>query len=121
MIGEVLELIDADPALAAPLPADDYLSAEVVYAVRFEGARHLDDVLARRTRISIETYDRGVDSAQIVAELMAPHLGWDEEQIRNEVEHYRLRVQAERESQEQIDDETADAARLGAPEIVPTG
>ena len=31
-----------------------------VYAVTHEGARHLDDVLARRTRISIESWDRGV-------------------------------------------------------------
>ena len=40
--------------------AEDYLRAEVVYAVSHEGARHLDDVLTRRTRISIETFDRGV-------------------------------------------------------------
>ena len=39
--------------------ADDYLRAEVVYAATHEGARHLDDVLTRRTRISIETFDRG--------------------------------------------------------------
>jgi glycerol-3-phosphate dehydrogenase len=35
------------------------------------------------------------------------------------VEHYAARVEAERLSQEQPDDHTADAARLGAPEIVP--
>ena len=43
--------------------ADDYLRAEVVYAASHEGARHLDDVLARRTHISIETWDRGVSVA----------------------------------------------------------
>ena len=37
--------------------------AEIVYAASHEGARHLDDVLARRTRISIETFDRGVAAA----------------------------------------------------------
>ena len=53
-----------DPALAAPLAgAPEYLAAEVVYAARAEGALHLDDVLARRTRISIETAHRGVESA----------------------------------------------------------
>ena len=46
-------------------------------------------------------------------------LGWTEEQQQREVEHYRLRVEAERASQEQPDDETADAARLGAPDVVP--
>ncbi|MFF7650647.1 glycerol-3-phosphate dehydrogenase/oxidase [Streptomyces sp. NPDC007983] len=117
---EVLELIAADPSLGEPLTAaDDYLRAEVVYAASHEGARHLDDVLTRRTRISIETFDRGTRGAREAAELMAPVLGWGPEQIDKEVEHYEKRVEAERESQRQPDDLTADAARLGAPDIVP--
>ncbi|SHK62463.1 glycerol-3-phosphate dehydrogenase/oxidase [Actinacidiphila paucisporea] len=120
LTSEVLDLIADDPSLAAPLGgADDYLRAEVVYAAANEGARHLDDVLARRTRISIETFDRGTRSAREAAELMAPVLGWDEHQIDKEVEYYEKRVEAERESQLQPDDLTADAARLGAPDIVP--
>ncbi|MFF4604281.1 glycerol-3-phosphate dehydrogenase/oxidase [Streptomyces sp. NPDC001339] len=117
---ELLELVVADPALGEPLTAaDDYLRAEVVYACTHEGARHLDDVLTRRTRISIETFDRGTRSAPEVAALMAPALGWDEDQIEKEIAHYEKRVEAERESQRQPDDLTADAARLGAPDIVP--
>ncbi|MFD3436027.1 glycerol-3-phosphate dehydrogenase/oxidase [Streptomyces sp. NPDC058685] len=117
---EVLALISDDPTLGEPLAAaDDYLRAEIVYAASNEGARHLDDVLTRRTRISIETFDRGTRSARECAELMAPVLGWDKEQIEKEVEHYEKRVEAERESQRQPDDLTADAARLGAPDIVP--
>jgi glycerol-3-phosphate dehydrogenase len=117
---ELLQLIAEEPGLAEPLDgADDYLRAEVVYAARAEGARHLDDVLARRTRISIETFDRGTAVMAEAAALMGPELGWDEAQIEKEIEHYRVRVEAERESQEQPDDLTADAARLGAPDIVP--
>ncbi|MFE1783307.1 glycerol-3-phosphate dehydrogenase/oxidase [Streptomyces sp. NPDC059506] len=117
---EVLELIAADPGLGEPLTgADDYLRAEAVYAASHEGARHLDDTLTRRTRISIETFDRGTRCAREVAELMAPVLGWDAGQVDKEVEHYNKRVEAERESQRQPDDLTADAARLGAPDIVP--
>src|SRR5579859_3294831 len=42
---EVLALIDKDRDLAHPLDgADDYLRAEVVYAVSHEGAIHLEDV-----------------------------------------------------------------------------
>ena len=120
LIDEVLALIVADRSLAAPLPdADDYLGAEIVYAASHEGARHLDDALTRRTRISIETFDRGTRSAERVAELMAPVLGWTAEQVKRELEHYAKRVAAERESQEMPDDRTADSARLGAPEIVP--
>jgi glycerol-3-phosphate dehydrogenase len=117
---EVLDLCAADPDLAESLSgADDYLAAEVVYAVSHEGARHLDDVLTRRTRISIETWDRGVSAAIPAASLMAPVLGWSDEQQGKEIEHYLARVEAERASQQQPDDETADSARMGAPEIVP--
>ncbi|MEU3072484.1 glycerol-3-phosphate dehydrogenase/oxidase [Streptomyces laurentii] len=117
---EILDLVAADPALGKPLPAaEDYLKAEIVYSASHEGARHLDDVLTRRTRISIETFDRGTRSARACAELMAPVLGWDAGQVDKEVEHYEKRVEAERESQRQPDDLTADAARLGAPDIVP--
>ena len=117
---EVLDLCAADPDLAESLSgADDYLAAEVVYAVSHEGARHLDDVLTRRTRISIETWDRGVSAASPAAALMAPVLGWSDEQQGKEIEHYLARVEAERASQQQPDDETADSARMGAPEIVP--
>ncbi|GAA4841579.1 glycerol-3-phosphate dehydrogenase/oxidase [Kitasatospora terrestris] len=120
LIGELLDIVKADPALGEPLPgSDDYLLAEAVYAVTHEGARHLDDVLTRRTRSSIESWDRGVAAAETVAALMAGPLGWDAQQVANEVEHYRKRVEAELEAQRQPDDVTADAARLGAPDIVP--
>ncbi|WP_432510476.1 glycerol-3-phosphate dehydrogenase/oxidase [Kineococcus sp. SYSU DK001] len=119
-IDEVLALIAEDPSLGEVLPkADDYLKAEVVYAATHEGARHLDDVLARRTRISIETYDRGTASAELVADLVAGPLGWDDDRKATEVRTYLERVAAERASQEQPDDASADAVRLQAPEIVP--
>lgn len=120
MIDDVLALCAQDPELAKPLTgADDYLAAEVVFAASHEGARHLDDVLARRTRISIETWDRGVSTAPQAAALMARVLGWSAEQEEREVQHYLARVAAERASQTQPDDEAADAVRVGAPEIVP--
>jgi glycerol-3-phosphate dehydrogenase len=46
-------------------------------------------------------------------------LGWTEEQRAVEIDHYLMRVRAERESQTMPDDETADAARMGAPDVVP--
>ena len=50
---------------------------EAVYAATHEGALRLEDVLTRRTRISIEERDRGVAAAPVVAGLLAPVLGWD--------------------------------------------
>ncbi|GID96274.1 glycerol-3-phosphate dehydrogenase/oxidase [Amorphoplanes digitatis] len=120
LINELLDLIRADPGLGRPVEgAEDHLRAELVYAASHEGARHLEDALTRRTRISIGTFDRGIAAAPVAAELMGPVLGWTAEQTEREVRHYRLRVEAERASQEQPDDETADAARLGAPDVVP--
>ncbi len=119
MIDELLDLVRADVSLAEPLPgADDYLAVEALYAVTHEGARHLDDVLARRTRISIESWDRGVAAAPVVAALMAGPLGWTQEQVDHEVALYLERVAAERASQTQPDDASADAVRVAAPEIV---
>ena len=117
-IHELLALVEAEPELGQPLStAPRYLKVEAKYAVSHEGALHLDDILARRTRISIDTWDRGDAAAQEVADLVAPMLGWDAAAISDEVEHYRARVAAERESQQMPDDQTADAARLGAPDV----
>jgi glycerol-3-phosphate dehydrogenase len=118
LIDELLDLVVKEPELGQPIPgADDYLQVEARYAASHEGALHLDDILTRRTRISIETWDRGFAAAEPVARLVAPVLGWSEAEVDSEIEHYRARVAAERESQEQQDDHTADAARLGAPDV----
>lgn len=119
-IFELTAEIARDPKLAEPLPgADDYLAAEVRHAVTHEGAQHLEDVLTRRTRISIEAWDRGLASAEPAAELMADVLGWDSDTIAREVDIYSRRVAAERESQEQLDDQAADVARTSAPDVLP--
>ncbi|MDQ6648562.1 MAG: glycerol-3-phosphate dehydrogenase/oxidase [Actinomycetota bacterium] len=117
-VDEVLALIAENPRLGEPIEgAEDYLVVEAHYAASHEGALHLDDVLTRRTRISIETWDRGVAAAEPVARTLAAVLHWDDADVRREVEHYHARVAAERESQAQLDDHTADAARLGAPDV----
>ncbi len=117
LLHEVLAASQDRPELLRPLGgAQDYLAAEVVYAVEAEGALHLEDVLARRTRISIEYAHRGVDCAQQVADLMAPVLGWDEATTAREVELYNARVKAEKESQAELTDGSADALRAAAPE-----
>jgi glycerol-3-phosphate dehydrogenase len=117
LTGEILTLIVEDPTLARPLVgAPEYLTAEIAYAALAEGALHLDDVLARRTRISIETAHRGVESAADAALVMSQVLGWDGATRQREIDHYLARVAAERESQRMPDDATAGAARLGAPD-----
>jgi glycerol-3-phosphate dehydrogenase len=115
---DVLELAHGDPVLSQPVVDDaPYLGAELVYAATHEGALHLDDFLTRRTRISIETRHRGTRAIEPVTELVGPHLGWDDAARMREARHYRARVEAERDSQDQPDDHTADAARMGAPDV----
>lgn len=118
MVTELIEMVGEDRSLLEPLQgAEEYLRAEMVYAVTREGALHLDDLLARRTRISIETADRGVGAAGPTARLVAQYLGWDDARVDDEVAAYVARVQAERESQALPDDTEANAERTAAPDI----
>ncbi|WP_395694021.1 glycerol-3-phosphate dehydrogenase/oxidase [Nocardioides sp.] len=118
-IDDLLALVEARPELGEPVDgAADHLGAEIVYAVTHEGARHLDDVLTRRTRISIETFDRGVTAAPAVATLVADELGWDAARTAEEVDHYLRRVEAERQSQLMATDQEADEARVQVGDAV---
>jgi glycerol-3-phosphate dehydrogenase len=121
-IFDLLAMIREAPELADSIPGTKtYLCVEAAYGASHEGALHIDDVLTRRTRISIETFDRGTLAAARVAQVMGKVLGWDSERCDREVQHYLLRVQAERDSQQQPDDLGADAARLGAPDLRVSG
>jgi glycerol-3-phosphate dehydrogenase len=116
----VLSLIAADPALGRPLAgADDYLRAEILYAASHEGARHLADMLVRRTHIAIETADRGLEVAEEAAELAAGPLHWDSGQAAREVEHYRAEVAAQQAAEEALSDSDADTIAGAVPDIVP--
>jgi glycerol-3-phosphate dehydrogenase len=86
---EVLELVRADKSLARPL-ADGYpyLRAEVAYAVTHEGAQHVEDVLARRVRLLMESPDAGTPAAAEVASIMGKLLGWSRRQRLMEAQRY---------------------------------
>lgn len=116
---DVLALAEEDESLLEPIPgADDYLKAEVVYAVRDEGAMHVEDVLVRRTHINFEVQDRGKEAAPAVAGLMARELGWSDEQRQAELDAYLERVDAELKANAAPTDEEAQQARLEAPDVV---
>jgi glycerol-3-phosphate dehydrogenase len=117
LIDEVLRLAAYDRGLLTPITdAPVYLKVEAAYAAAAEGALHLEDILARRMRISIEYPHRGVDCAREVAEAVAPVLGWSADDIDREVHTYTARVEAEVLSQREPDDASADALRAAAPE-----
>jgi glycerol-3-phosphate dehydrogenase len=117
-LAEIVELCDADPTLAAPLEhAPAYLRAEAHYAVSHEGALHLEDVLAHRTRLVYEIVDRGTEAAAEVASVVAPLLGWDAADEEREVRAWQERIEAERHAEEAPDDEAAERARLATPDV----
>ncbi|MDT5326931.1 MAG: glycerol-3-phosphate dehydrogenase [Mycobacterium sp.] len=117
LMDDVLALAADHPDLLGPIKeAPGYLKVEAVYAAAAEGALHLEDILARRMRISIEYPHRGVDCAREVAELVAPVLGWSAGDVNREVANYTARVEAEILSQAQPDDVSADELRASAPE-----
>jgi glycerol-3-phosphate dehydrogenase len=117
VINEVLALAADRRDLLNPIAAaPGYLRVEAAYAAVAEGALHLEDILSRRMRISIEYSHRGVDCAREVAEIVAPVLGWTATDVDREVQTYTARVEAEVLSQTQPDDASADALRASAPE-----
>jgi glycerol-3-phosphate dehydrogenase len=93
---DVLGLVREHAALGQPLTDElPYLAAEVGYAVRYEGALHVEDVLARRTRVLIESADRGVSVAPAVAAQMGTLLGWGKRRRLAEVRQYGERADAD--------------------------
>jgi glycerol-3-phosphate dehydrogenase len=83
-------LIEERRELSEPLhPSLPYKQCEVVWAVRVEMARHVEDVLARRTRALLLNARASIEAAPLVAQRMAEELGRDEEWIEAEVEAYR--------------------------------
>jgi glycerol-3-phosphate dehydrogenase len=96
LISEILELIQEQPKLAAKLDAVlPYIKAEIVYAASFEGARSVDDVISRRTRLSFEAVNHGVHLADEVAALIAPVLGWSAKERKESIAQYIELVERE--------------------------
>jgi glycerol-3-phosphate dehydrogenase len=93
----VLAMAERDPDLAAPLvPGLPYLRAEAVYAVRYEMARSVDDVLSRRTRARLQARDASAAAATDVAALLAAELGWTKAEAARQAKAYVASVEAER-------------------------
>lgn len=119
-ISVLTDLVDSDPALGKPLEsAPAYLRAEVVMAVTYEGALHLEDVVMRRIRLFYEMRDRGVAALEEIAAIMAPLLGWDEATTRKEITSYTAAAEAEEVALGTLTDAEAEAARRVVEDLVP--
>ncbi|MGQ4536833.1 glycerol-3-phosphate dehydrogenase/oxidase [Dermabacteraceae bacterium P13264] len=93
LLPQLLEMIDADEQLGKPLTkAPRYLRVEALYAARYEGALHLEDLMERRMRLNYEVSDRGAGAAEEVSHLVAEELGWDDARRQEELELFRAHV-----------------------------
>jgi glycerol-3-phosphate dehydrogenase len=93
LFSEVLEPALSDKSLLDPLIDQlPYLKAEILYAVTHEGARSVDDVLSRRTRINVEAKDQGLGAAKEVASIIGRVLGWSAAQSNESIKNYEKQV-----------------------------
>ena len=103
LISEILEIIEAQPKLAAKLDSDlPYIKAEIVYAASHEGARSVDDVISRRTRLSFEATNHGLYLAEEVAALIAPVLGWSAKERKESIADYAGLVEREKAALDEL-------------------
>jgi len=85
----VLAIAKERPGLATPVVDGlPYLAAEVVYAARAEMAQSVEDVLARRTRALLQDARAAADAAPLIADLLAPELGWTAEQAAEQAKRF---------------------------------
>lgn len=116
---DIIAQIEKDPSLGVPLAAaPQFLRADVLQAVRAEGALHLEDVLIRRVRLDLEAKDRGLAAAEEIISIMAPELGWDEATQQRELATYRKRVEAIEAASTETSDERVTAHLINVPTIV---
>ena len=88
-IPELKQLIAQNSGLGEKLHPDlPYLKAEVIWAVRKEMARTIDDVLSRRTRALFLDAKASIEMAPIVAELMAKEMKKKYSWTKNQIESY---------------------------------
>lgn len=115
---EIVELCESDSGLAKPLEhAPAYLRAEIAYGVSHEGAIHLEDLLLHRTRLNYEVADRGLAALPEIADIAAGLLGWDAATTKGEIASYTDRANAEEAAELELDDASAEEARLRADDV----
>jgi len=86
---KVLELtIDNPDLLQTILPGGRAIRAEVVYAVRYEMAATIEDVLARRLGMQFYSWSDCLDAAPIVGPLMRRELQWSDPSTREAITNY---------------------------------
>ncbi|MDD5151839.1 MAG: glycerol-3-phosphate dehydrogenase/oxidase [Flavobacterium sp.] len=89
-IPEILQLQENEPELKAKLhPNYEFTMAEVAWAIRYEMARTIEDVLARRVRLLFLDARAAIDSCEKVGDLLAKELGYDDTWKQNQIAAFK--------------------------------
>jgi glycerol-3-phosphate dehydrogenase len=92
----LIELTREDEGLRKrPVEELPNILAEVVYAARYEMALTLTDVMVRRTRLAMLSGPEALKRAAIVADSMAPELGWSGKQIERQIAQFTAEFERE--------------------------
>ncbi len=85
-IPKIIQLQNSEPELKEKLhPNHEFTMAEVAWAIRYEMARTVDDILARRVRLLFLDARAAIESSEKTARLIAKELGYDEIWIAKEI------------------------------------
>lgn len=86
----ILQLQESEPRLQEKLhPNYDYTLAEVVWAIRYEMATTIEDILARRVRLLFLDARAAIECSAKVARLLADELMHDEIWIQNQLTEFK--------------------------------
>ena len=86
----IQQIATGDQGLLAPLhSALPYTAAEVIWSTRYEMARTIEDVLARRTRALFLNARAAMEMAPRIAQIMATELMRDESWQRSQVQNFQ--------------------------------
>ena len=89
-IPKIAELQNNEPELKEKLhPNYDFTMAEVAWAIRYEMARTVDDILARRVRLLFLDARAALSSCEKVARLLAKELGHDEIWTQRQISEFK--------------------------------
>ena len=90
---KVLELTTENPELLQTILAGGHaVRAEIVYAIRYEMAVTIEDVLARRIGMQLYSWSDCIDAAPVVGSLMQKDLKWNSGYTRDAIRNYQEKI-----------------------------
>jgi glycerol-3-phosphate dehydrogenase len=86
---KIKDIIKKDPSMGELIHKDlPYVKAEILWGVRQEMARTVEDILSRRTRSLLLDAKASIESAPSVAQIMAKELNFDQDWVKTQINEF---------------------------------